>query len=130
MSVLWVIEDSPGQLHLMQSLLTKIGLTVYAFQDPSELLEHISELAFPEAVIVNLSLKGITNGFQAAKAIRAQRPEIATGRFCFTSGWRKHWIPVAPEEFRDNVILDKDSWRLEELLAALHHAINSQGGVS
>lgn len=130
MSILWLIEDSPTQLQTMQSLLTKIGHTVHAFRDKDEFLRRIADLPFPQAVVVDLALKGTSNGFQVAEAIRKLRPEIAPERFCFISGWKKSFIPMIPPEFRDIGIIDKDNWTLEELQAALNRAIKIQESVS
>jgi CheY-like chemotaxis protein len=129
MSVLWLIEDSPRQLKDLQSLLTKMGHTVHAFSDTDEVLEHISSLPTPEAIVVDLALKGTSNGFQTAEEIRKLRPEIAAERFCFISGWKKQFTPLAPAEFQSNKIIDKGNWTLNDLQTALDRAIKSQKGV-
>jgi len=128
MSEVWLIEDSPDQLRRLESLLTDLGHFVHAFQDPVELLEQISGLPFPGAVVVNLGLR-TTNGFQAAEAIRKLRPDIAAERFLFTSGWKSQFIALTPDEFGDNVIIDKANWTVEELETALDNAIKGRGGM-
>jgi CheY-like chemotaxis protein len=126
MSVLWLIEDSPNQLKKLQTFLTKLGNTVHAFRDADELLEHIADLPLPDAVVVDLALKVTSNGFQAAEEIRRQRPEIGAERFCFISGWKKSFLPLIPNQFRDNEIIDKGNWNLQQMQAALDHAMHSR----
>jgi CheY-like chemotaxis protein len=129
MSVLWLIEDSPQQLKDLRSLLMKMGHSVYEFRDVDELLEGISKLPLPEAVIVDLALKGTSNGFQAAQKIRKLRPDIDLERFCFISGWKKQFNAIIPPEFRDSGIIDKANWTLDDLQKAIAAAVSYSGGV-
>lgn len=125
MIVLWLIEDSNNQRERLQSLLTKMGYTVHAFENIVEVLGRIADLPAPAAVVVDLALKGTSNGFQAAETIRKMRPEIPTGRFCFISGWKKQFAPMRPPEFSEPEIIDKGNWQLEQLQKELDRAINS-----
>ncbi len=129
MSVLWLIEDSPRQLKGLQSLVTKMGHTVHAFRDTDEVLERISSLPSPDAIVVDLALKGTSNGFQAAKEICKLRPEMSAEQFCFISGWKKQFTPLTPGEFQNNIIIDKGNWTLIDLQTALDRAIKNEGGV-
>lgn len=126
MGVLWLIEDSPNQLKTLQSFLTKLGHTVHAFRDADELVEHIAGLPAPDAVVVDLALKVTSNGFQAAEEIRRQRPEISPTKFLFISGWKKSFLPLIPDQFRDNEIIDKGDWNLQQMQAALNQAMHRQ----
>src|SRR5947207_2498625 len=107
MNELWLIEDSPRQLKDLQSLLTKMGYKVHAFRDVDELLPEISQLPAPIALVVDLALKGTSNGFQAAQEVRRLRPEIDAQKFCFISGWKKQFSPIMPQEFQGCEIIDK-----------------------
>jgi CheY-like chemotaxis protein len=128
MSTLWLIEDSPRQLHDLEALLKKMGHVVHAFRDPEELLAQIAELPAPEAIVVDLALKGTSNGFQAASQILKVRPTIEAHRFCFISGWKNQFNPLKPEEFKDAGIIDKGNWTLEDLKTALARATQNNGG--
>lgn len=125
MSVLWLIEDSSRQLADLQTLLTKMHFTVYAFRDTDDLLEQIASVPTPDAIVVDLALKGTSNGFQAATEISKRRPEVTRERFCFISGWKKQFSPIAPPEFAQNYIIDKSNWKLEDLQRAIESAIHS-----
>ncbi|MDT7543606.1 MAG: hypothetical protein QOE33_3510 [Acidobacteriota bacterium] len=126
MNVLWLVEDSPNQLKRLESLLRDLEYEVHAFRNADELLEHISDLPTPDAIVMDLALKVTSNGFQAAEKIRALRPEISVEKFCFISGWKKQFSPLTPNAFADSEIIDKANWRLQDLQEALDHAINSQ----
>lgn len=128
MSMLWLIEDSPRQLKDLQALLTRMGHIVHAFRDTDELAEHLMSLPFPDAVVVDLALKGTGNGFQAAAEIRRLRPEITPDKFCFISGWKKQFSPIMPAEFKENGIIDKGNWTLQDLKSALDRAMHSPRG--
>jgi CheY-like chemotaxis protein len=128
MSTLWLIEDSPRQLRDLEVLLKKMGHKVHAFQDPDQLLARINELPFPEAIVVDLALKGTSNGFQAAHRIRMVLPTIEAHRFCFISGWKNQFSELKPEEFKDAAIIDKGNWTLEDLKTALARATQNNGG--
>ena len=126
MSVIWLIEDSPNQLKRLESLLTDLEYVVYAFRNGDELLEHISDLPAPDAIVMDLALKVTANGFQAAESIRALRPDIPKEKFCFISGWKKDFSSLTPPEFSEAEIIDKGNWTVDELEAQLNHAIQSK----
>lgn len=97
MSVLWLIEDSPNQLRSLEAFLTKMGHGVLGFTNPNTLLNQASDLQRPDAIIINLGLMGPLNGFQAAEMLRKLRRDIGAKRFIFTSGWKKHYMPLNSE---------------------------------
>lgn len=126
MARIWVIEDSPDQLQRLANILhDDLGHQVSSFQNAADLLKKIDTLAAPDAIIMDLALRGSLNGYQLAEEILRRRPEIAHRRFCFISGWTREFKPLADATtFSASPVIDKGDWTLAQLEDTLKGAID------
>lgn len=125
MPYIWLVEDSLHQLEELSKLFREdLGLKVEPFRNANDLLARIAALPHPDAIILDLALIGSLNGFQLGLEILRQRGDITAHQFCFLSGWSQQFREIAPEVFRQNRLVDKGDWTLDQLQAALEEAKN------
>jgi CheY-like chemotaxis protein len=118
MDSIWILDDEVQARKDMARLLTKLGYAVTAFSDSQQLESAVNSLPMPTVILMDIALTGYKNGFQVAADITARYSAFAS-RIIFMTGWITQFSEVRPELFRQNAILDKGNWTLEELTSTI-----------
>lgn len=71
MTTVLVIDDSPTEVHVYQTMLQKHGFNVHAADSGSEGIRKATELR-PDLILMDIVMPGM-NGFQATRELAKQR---------------------------------------------------------